>query len=560
MSGFRYSTPYQTALDTAGVTLPGALLYFYQSDTATPLATYSDAALSLPNTNPVIADAGGLFPNIFLQSGLDYKVILKDADGNQLWQADPVTGGGVTIAIETVTNIAALRALSANSLLLGSIIYVRGYYTDNDGGEGFFLCTDQNPGADNGGTIIWSSTTGFYYLRDTQSAPLSLKWFGAKGDGATDDSIAMQRWLDAIQSGFAGYIPAVSAYYKYATTLVKNGYVSIFGDGIGSRIHYAGAGEALQLGNVAGAGGPRFSNLMNFYLTGTSAAINGIHIREAQQGLSIQGVMVDGFSGSAPACALQVDASWDIQIRGGALKNSTRGLFLTDHTQSLGIDVCNNISVWGVDLTGNGTAVTIKNGAVFNFIGCDLSSTGVGFDIAPGTASPDRVQQLTIAGNYCESVTCIQIGNGAYGNGACVYVSIYSNYLNGSAAGIFIYNGDSINVGQNTVGVGASTVEAGVTGLLWGSENVLNDNTPNTGDVTYWRPNANVPNMLIKQIQVTDFMLLPRYTVNSLPAASTPGQTAYVIDANATTFASVVATGGSNFVPVYSDGTNWRIG
>src|ERR1700676_25750 len=32
------------------------------------------------------------------------------------------------------------------------------------------------------------------------------------------------------------------------------------------------------------------------------------------------------------------------------------------------------------------------------------------------------------------------------------------------------------------------------------------------------------------------------------------------IDANATTFASVVAGSGSNKIPVYDDGTNWRIG
>lgn len=52
------------------------------------------------------------------------------------------------------------------------------------------------------------------------------------------------------------------------------------------------------------------------------------------------------------------------------------------------------------------------------------------------------------------------------------------------------------------------------------------------------------------------------YTVATLPSASTmgAGARAFVTDANATTFASVVAGGGSNGVPVYSDGTNWRIG
>ena len=52
------------------------------------------------------------------------------------------------------------------------------------------------------------------------------------------------------------------------------------------------------------------------------------------------------------------------------------------------------------------------------------------------------------------------------------------------------------------------------------------------------------------------------YTVVTLPSAATSGVGArsFVSDANATTFASIVAGGGANKVPVYSDGTNWRIG
>jgi hypothetical protein len=52
------------------------------------------------------------------------------------------------------------------------------------------------------------------------------------------------------------------------------------------------------------------------------------------------------------------------------------------------------------------------------------------------------------------------------------------------------------------------------------------------------------------------------YTVATLPSAATmgAGARAFVSDANATTFASVVAGGGANNVPIYSTGTDWRIG
>ena len=50
--------------------------------------------------------------------------------------------------------------------------------------------------------------------------------------------------------------------------------------------------------------------------------------------------------------------------------------------------------------------------------------------------------------------------------------------------------------------------------------------------------------------------------VADLVSAATAGSgaRAFVTNATATTFASVVAGGGANPVPVYSDGTNWRIG
>jgi len=52
------------------------------------------------------------------------------------------------------------------------------------------------------------------------------------------------------------------------------------------------------------------------------------------------------------------------------------------------------------------------------------------------------------------------------------------------------------------------------------------------------------------------------YTVATLPSAVTSGMGArsFVSDASATTFASNVVGGGANKVPVYSDGTNWKIG
>ena len=58
------------------------------------------------------------------------------------------------------------------------------------------------------------------------------------------------------------------------------------------------------------------------------------------------------------------------------------------------------------------------------------------------------------------------------------------------------------------------------------------------------------------------YVKTPGVAVASLPSASTAGAGArsFVTDATATTFATTVAGGGANKVPVVSDGTNWIIG
>ena len=55
---------------------------------------------------------------------------------------------------------------------------------------------------------------------------------------------------------------------------------------------------------------------------------------------------------------------------------------------------------------------------------------------------------------------------------------------------------------------------------------------------------------------------LTNYTVATLPSAVTSGKGArsFVTDALGPTFGATVATGGAIATPVYSDGTNWKVG
>ena len=63
-------------------------------------------------------------------------------------------------------------------------------------------------------------------------------------------------------------------------------------------------------------------------------------------------------------------------------------------------------------------------------------------------------------------------------------------------------------------------------------------------------------------LTVGQYVKVEPVTVQNLPdpGDAGAGARAMVSDATATTFNSVVAGTGSNIVPVFSDGTDWRIG
>lgn len=94
-TGPRYYTPKAYAFDSVGDTIPGALLNFYLTGSDTRAATFSNQTLTVANANPVEADAAGVFPDIFLDPTLSYKVVFTGPDDgitppHEYWTADPV--------------------------------------------------------------------------------------------------------------------------------------------------------------------------------------------------------------------------------------------------------------------------------------------------------------------------------------------------------------------------------------------------------------------------------------------------------------------------------------
>lgn len=168
-----------------------------------------------------------------------------------------------------------------------------------------------------------------------------------------------------------------------------------------------------------------------------------------------------------------------------------------------------------------------------------------------------------ISGNSVTRANTAGTGNGGHIaiNGVGIFVT--GNRIAGSG---FIDN--AVLIGASCANcVVSGNFMSGCTNAVFSSSSassvVVRDNTATVGYA------LNAANQAFQNLNITNQSVLGQrvpvslgaFTVASLPASSVQtGSTAFVTDANATTFNSIVAGGGANRVPVTYDGTNWRIG
>jgi hypothetical protein len=119
--------PLFTAFGTNGLPLVGGQLFTFQAGTSFQQATFTDASLTTPNTNPVILNAFGEAA-VWLSPGQAYKFNLFDSQGNQMpgYPVDNINGsvafsGIASNLIPSITNTFTLGTpgLSWEQLYLG---------------------------------------------------------------------------------------------------------------------------------------------------------------------------------------------------------------------------------------------------------------------------------------------------------------------------------------------------------------------------------------------------------------------------------------------------------
>lgn len=192
---FKY--PLFQAIDGDGNPIDGGKLYTYEAGTTTPKVAYTDKDLTVPAANPVILDSKGE-ATIYLDG--TYKIDLKTSADVQVdgFPIDNIESDFLSFSV--YETIAALRAATFTPAA-NQVVTVLGYYSANDGGGGQFYWDSTSTETDDNGTIIkvTSITTG-RWNRD-YNGTLHVDWFGAYGDGSTDDSTTIQ----AVITGFPGY-------------------------------------------------------------------------------------------------------------------------------------------------------------------------------------------------------------------------------------------------------------------------------------------------------------------------------------------------------------------
>lgn len=118
------------ATDSDNAPLSGAKAYFYESGTSTPATVYSDSGLTTAHASPLVADANGVFDEVFYSGG-QLKVNIVDSADAQVsgYPIDPAPFSSATTSAASdisstpfgsvsATNVQdALEAIGTSSLL-----------------------------------------------------------------------------------------------------------------------------------------------------------------------------------------------------------------------------------------------------------------------------------------------------------------------------------------------------------------------------------------------------------------------------------------------------------
>lgn len=121
--------------------------------------------------------------------------------------------GSLAAAPYKVETIAALKAVAATARYNGQQVEVANYATANDGGGGTFYFAAASSATANDGTVLAPNAGSGRWIR-VYDGDINVRWFGAKGDGSTDDTAEIAAAIAAaIADARDVFVPRSSSSY-----------------------------------------------------------------------------------------------------------------------------------------------------------------------------------------------------------------------------------------------------------------------------------------------------------------------------------------------------------
>ena len=158
-----------------------------------------------------------------------------DGPADNVRMAQIATDAGGNVFGMVVNTIADLKALSAGQFLS---VQVLGYYAAGDGGGDIFRWNSTSTAADNGGTVIIPNSAPGTGRWERVYQAIDVKKFGAKGDGITDDTAAIQACFTFLKTVGGGTLFLPKGVYTLVGDVVWNALsnISFVSDGKESTI------------------------------------------------------------------------------------------------------------------------------------------------------------------------------------------------------------------------------------------------------------------------------------------------------------------------------------
>lgn len=458
--------------DNNGDPLAGGKIYVYRAGTTTPATTYIDPLGSNTNTNPIIANSSGRLVNeVWLDNSISYKFVLKTANETLIGTYDNIPAAPQPPVVNDAGSLLYEQGyqVNAGAFTVGATYLITAIGTTDFTAIGaaanvtgiHFIAT--GPGAGTG-TAKFSR-----YISARLQDTVTVKDFGAVGNGVADDTVAIQA---ALNSG-AGAVYIPSGTYR-VSTLSARANTLIYGNGNSSVLAATGTGNILVITGVSG--GTQITNVQvrNIKFQGLNNMAAGplgcgVIVLHAQN-IMVDSCYFDSFgpgptdasSGGAALCfyvnCVDVTASNNTVVNGTGYLNGTDIAVYS----AGGYAIIDGNRVYSTNSNGIYTNAATKTGRII--ITNNISQNHTRHGITPVYAGTTEKIDTIIANNICQNCDSTGI------------------YINTDADGVVITN----NIVESCSGGGPNgyTLDGGISMLGDGLKICTNNYIANSGYTT----------------------------------------------------------------------------